>query len=197
MSRGMKWGIARSHPCCGDRWRHLRQEATGEEQGHGSEDGTGGPASDLVAAVTASGKIEAETKVDISADITGRIIKIAVKEGDLVTKGQFLIQIDPAQFQAAVNRAEALVASSQASLVQAQANRDQAKRQLDRAQRAAEDQPEPDLGRDRRAGAAGLRRGGRDLRDARRPGGPGPRRAQGGAGQPGPDPALRADQRAG
>lgn len=88
---------------------------------------------DLVAAVTASGKIEAETKVDVSADVTGRILKIAVKEGDLVTKGQFLIQIDPAQFEGAVNRGQALLASSQASLIQSQANRDQALRQLDRA----------------------------------------------------------------
>ena len=45
---------------------------------------------DLVSAVTASGKIEAKTSVDISADITGRIIRLAVREGDLVTKGQFL-----------------------------------------------------------------------------------------------------------
>ena len=57
-------------------------------------------------AVTASGKIEPQTSVDISADITGRIIKIAVEEGDVVRKGQFLIQIDPAQYQAAVSRAE-------------------------------------------------------------------------------------------
>ena len=42
---------------------------------------------DLVSAVTASGKIEAKTSVDISADITGRIIRIAVREGDLVTQG--------------------------------------------------------------------------------------------------------------
>ncbi len=42
---------------------------------------------DLVSAVTASGKIEAKTSVDISADITGRIIKIAVREGDVVTRG--------------------------------------------------------------------------------------------------------------
>jgi multidrug efflux pump subunit AcrA (membrane-fusion protein) len=39
---------------------------------------------DLVAAVTASGKIEAETKVDVSADITGRITALGVKVGDLV-----------------------------------------------------------------------------------------------------------------
>ena len=63
----------------------------------------------LVSAVTASGKIEAKTSVDISADITGRIIRLAVREGDLVTKGQFLIQIDPAQYQAAVSRARLTV----------------------------------------------------------------------------------------
>ncbi|MCU0620149.1 MAG: efflux RND transporter periplasmic adaptor subunit [Gemmatimonadales bacterium] len=88
---------------------------------------------DLVAAVTASGKIEPETKVDVSADVTGRILRIAVHEGDIVRKGQFLVQIDPAQFEGAVKRSEALLSSSQASLLQAQANRDQTKRQLDRA----------------------------------------------------------------
>src|SRR5690606_6343186 len=79
---------------------------------------------DLVSAVTASGRIKAETSVDISADITGRIIRIAVNEGDLVTKGQFLIQIDPAQYQANVARSQGLVASAQAQLVQSRANRE-------------------------------------------------------------------------
>lgn len=92
---------------------------------------------DLVSAVTASGRIEAETSVDISADITGRIIRIAVKEGDLVTKGQFLIQIDPAQYQANVSRAQGMVASAQASTVQARANRDQAERALARTKELA------------------------------------------------------------
>ena len=88
---------------------------------------------DLVAAVTASGRIEAEKQVDVTADITGRIMHIAVQEGDMVRKGQFLIQIDPVQFEGAVARNEALQASSQASLIQARTNRDQAKRALDRA----------------------------------------------------------------
>jgi HlyD family secretion protein len=88
---------------------------------------------DLVSAVTASGKIEAETSVDISADITGRIIRIAVHEGDLVNKGQFLIQIDPAQYQAAVSRAQGVVASTEATLTQARANLDQAERAWNRA----------------------------------------------------------------
>jgi HlyD family secretion protein len=88
---------------------------------------------DLVSAVTASGKIEPKTKVDISADITGRIIRIAVREGDLVKKGQFLIQIDPAQYQAAVSRSEGVVASTQATLLQTRASRDQAERAWRRA----------------------------------------------------------------
>ena len=89
---------------------------------------------DLVSTVTASGRIDAKTSVEVSADITGRITHIAVKEGDLVQKGQFLIQIDPTTYQAAVSRAEALVASSQAQLVQTQATVDQAQRALTRAQ---------------------------------------------------------------
>jgi HlyD family secretion protein len=93
---------------------------------------------DLVSAVTASGKIEALTSVDISADITGRIIRIGVREGDVVTKGQFLLQIDPAQYQAAVSRAEGVVASTQATLMQTKANRDQAERAWQRARQLSE-----------------------------------------------------------
>lgn len=88
---------------------------------------------DLVSVVTASGKIEAVTQVDISSDITGRIVKLTVREGDLVKRGQLLVQIDPSQYQSVVQRAEAFLQSSQASLQQVRANRDQAKRQLDRA----------------------------------------------------------------
>jgi HlyD family secretion protein len=88
---------------------------------------------DLVAVVTASGKIEPDTKVDILSDIQGRITRIGVKEGDLVKKGDFLVQIDPAIYQAAVSRAEALLSSSQSDLIRARANQDQAKRALDRS----------------------------------------------------------------
>ena len=88
---------------------------------------------DLVSAVTASGKIEAKTSVDISADITGRIIQIAVREGDVVKRGQFLLQIDPAQYQAAVARAQGVVASTEAVLLQTRASRDQAERAWNRA----------------------------------------------------------------
>jgi len=96
---------------------------------------------DLVASVTASGRIEPKTKVDISADITGRITNIAVKEGDWVKKGQFLIQIDPTQYEAAVSRATALLSASTAAQVQAKANYDQADRTARRAKELSASSP--------------------------------------------------------
>jgi len=90
-------------------------------------------ARDLVAVVTASGKIKAQTQVDVSSDIQGRITRIGVKEGDLVKKGEFLIQIDPSQYDALVSRQKALLAGSEGELIRAKANRDQAKRLLDRS----------------------------------------------------------------
>ena len=88
---------------------------------------------DLVATVTASGKIKPQTKVDISADITGRIIELPVHEGQFVKKGDLLLRIDPSTFEAAVARAEAGLASAQASAIQSEANREQAERAAKRA----------------------------------------------------------------
>jgi HlyD family secretion protein len=96
---------------------------------------------DLVAAVTASGKIQPKTKVDVSPDITGRITRLAVHEGDLVKKGQFLLQIDPTIYEAGLARAQASYASAQAALVQARANRDQAARALDRTKQLKRQSP--------------------------------------------------------
>jgi HlyD family secretion protein len=87
---------------------------------------------DLVAAVTASGQIEAKSQVDIQSEVTARILTITVKEGDMVSKGQLLVELDQVQFRGAVERSSALLASAEASQLQARANRDQAKRALDR-----------------------------------------------------------------
>lgn len=96
---------------------------------------------DLVAAVTASGKVQPKTKVDVSPDITGRITRLAVHEGDLVTKGQFLLQIEPTIYEAGLQRAQANFASAQAALVQARASRDQAARALERAKQLKRQNP--------------------------------------------------------
>ena len=96
---------------------------------------------DLVAAVTASGKIQPKKKVDISADITGRIIRIAVREGDVVAKGQLLLQIDPTVYEANLQRAQAAFSSTGAQVVQARSNRDQAQRALQRTQALRDQNP--------------------------------------------------------
>jgi HlyD family secretion protein len=98
-------------------------------------------ARDLTASVTASGKVQPRSKVDLSADITGRIVSLRVREGDLVTKGQVLLRIDPAQFEAAVQRAEASLASVKAQAAQSQANAQQAQRNLARSEEIRKTNP--------------------------------------------------------
>jgi HlyD family secretion protein len=87
---------------------------------------------DLVASVTASGQVRPRTKVDVAADISGRIVRLAVKEGQMVTRGQFLLEIDPSQYRAAVQRAEAALAATRAQAAQAKANHIQAERNFTR-----------------------------------------------------------------
>lgn len=88
---------------------------------------------DLVASVTASGQVQPHTKVDMSADISGRIITLAVKEGQTVSDGQLLVQIDPSTYQAAVERSRAALAAAKAQALQAQANGIQAERNYQRS----------------------------------------------------------------
>src|SRR2546426_10265047 len=106
---------------------------------------------DLVAAVTASGKIQPKKKVDISADITGRITKLAVREGDLVSNGQFLLQIDPTIYDANLQRAQALLSAAQAGAAQARANRHPGPRRPGRTHGPAPQNPHPPSQRPARA----------------------------------------------
>ena len=83
---------------------------------------------DLVASVTASGQVQPHTKVDLASDITGRIVRLAVKEGDNVKKGQFLLEIDPSQYRASAERAAAAVASARSQAATASPTLTQARR---------------------------------------------------------------------
>lgn len=96
---------------------------------------------DLVASVTASGQVRAQMKVDVAADITGRITRLAVKEGDNVKKGQFLLQIDPQEFDAALQRSEAQLANTKASAAQSAANLQQVTNSYRRSQDIRQSNP--------------------------------------------------------
>jgi HlyD family secretion protein len=88
---------------------------------------------DLIASVTASGNVTPHTNVDLSYDNTGKIVRLAVKEGQIVSKGQFLLQIDPQEAQANVQRAEAALSAAKASSAQAKASLIQAQKSYERS----------------------------------------------------------------
>src|SRR5713101_5279009 len=58
---------------------------------------------DLEAIVSASGTIQPRRLVNISADTPGRVVNLAVNEGDRITKDQFLLQIDPKSLRTRVD----------------------------------------------------------------------------------------------
>jgi HlyD family secretion protein len=76
---------------------------------------------EIVEIITANGKIQPETEVAISPDVSGEIVDLVVKEGDPVEKGQYLLKIKPEAYQMARNRAEASLNNSKARLKQAEA----------------------------------------------------------------------------
>ncbi len=102
---------------------------------------------DLVAKVTANGKIQARRKVDMSALVMGQIVNLAVKEGDKVQKGQLLLQIDKAQLAAQAAGREATLGAMRNDLDAAKSTANQAKHDYERAKQNydAHILPEADL----------------------------------------------------
>lgn len=95
----------------------------------------------IVERVSASGKIQPEVEVKITAEVNGQIIKLPVKEGDVVEKGDLLVQLNPDIYDAAVLRAEAALnsaksnlASARAQVAQGEANQLAAKKAFERAE---------------------------------------------------------------
>jgi HlyD family secretion protein len=108
---------------------------------------------DLQAKVTANGKVQATKKVDISATIPGQITLLAVKEGDRVSKGQLLLQIDATNPRAAARSNEFSMQALLQDEQSAQANLAQARTDLRRAEEnfAARIIPEAEIQRARTA----------------------------------------------
>lgn len=97
---------------------------------------------DLQAIVSASGKIEPKKTVNISAQTMGRVTRLGVQEGDRVRQGQFLLQIDPVNAEAAVRRDIAAVAGAQTMLEQARVGLQSSKANLDVARQNLKRQQE-------------------------------------------------------
>lgn len=85
---------------------------------------------DIIEVVSATGKIQPETELKISSDVSGEITEMMVKEGDQVKKGDLLCRIKPDLYVSAFDRVSASVNTTKANLKTAQAQLDQAKANL-------------------------------------------------------------------
>src|SRR5262250_3231375 len=73
---------------------------------------------DLEAIVSASGKIQPKRLVNITAETPGRVVNLAVNEGDRIHRGQFLLQIDPKSLRSRVDSGAASLQAAEQSLEQ-------------------------------------------------------------------------------
>jgi len=85
----------------------------------------------LVARVSGPGHVRAETKVQISSTVMGRIIGLAVDEGDVVSEGQFLLRLDDIYYRSQVEQARARVARTKAECTTAERNYSDAEAQFE------------------------------------------------------------------
>jgi HlyD family secretion protein len=68
----------------------------------------------IIQKVNATGKIQPKTQINISADVSAKITKLEIKEGDWVEKGQFLVELDRERYVASVESQQANVRSAEA-----------------------------------------------------------------------------------
>src|SRR3954447_9904749 len=84
--------------------------------------------------VTATGKIQPEIEVKIAPEVSGEIVEIAVKEGDLVHRGQLLVRIKPDAYKAQVESQQAALSGARSASVRNRAELAKAEQDFDRAQ---------------------------------------------------------------
>src|SRR5712692_8382481 len=83
--------------------------------------------------VTATGKIQPEVEVKIAPEVSGELIEIPVKEGQLVHRGQLLLKIKPDVYQAQVAAQQAALNSSRSAAVRNRAELEKAEIDYKRA----------------------------------------------------------------
>ena len=88
--------------------------------------------STIVETVSATGKIQPEIEVKISSEVSGEIIALNVKEGQVVKKGDLLVKINPDLYTSGYNRTLSNLSGTKAGLSQADASFKEAKANYDR-----------------------------------------------------------------
>lgn len=89
-------------------------------------------ASTIVETVSATGKIQPEIEVKLSSMVSGEIIALNVKEGQVVKKGDLLVKINPDLYTSGLDRSVANLSGTKASLSQSEANFKEAKASYER-----------------------------------------------------------------
>ncbi len=93
---------------------------------------------DIVETISATGKIQPQTEIKISADVSGEIVELFVKEGDDVMKGDLLLKIKSDIYLSILERAEASLNSSLANLLMAEAQFQESKQNFNRNKKLLE-----------------------------------------------------------
>ena len=89
-------------------------------------------ATTIVETVSATGKIQPEIEVKIASMVSGEIIALPIKEGQVVKKGDLLVKINPDLYTSGLNRSVANLAAAKSGLTQAEAQFKEAKANYDR-----------------------------------------------------------------
>jgi HlyD family secretion protein len=89
-------------------------------------------ASTIIETVSATGKIQPEIEVKISSEVSGEIISLNVKEGQVVKKGDLLVKINPDLYTSSYNRSLSNLSGTKSGLSQSEASYKEAKSNYDR-----------------------------------------------------------------
>lgn len=86
----------------------------------------------IIETVSATGKIQPETEIKISSEVSGEIIDLPIKEGQTVKKGDLLVRVNPYLYESGTNRSKASLSNSQSMLSQVDAQLKEAKANYER-----------------------------------------------------------------
>src|SRR5262245_24891097 len=95
--------------------------------------------SDLTSIVSASGEVKPKRFVNIGANVSGRIVELAVVEGQPVKKGQVLAKVEAEQYEAGARQSEAAVGSAQADTLRAEADLEVSRLDFERTKQMLKD----------------------------------------------------------
>jgi HlyD family secretion protein len=94
---------------------------------------------ELVEMVSASGRIQPQTKVNITAEVSGEILALLVKEGDRVNTGDLLVVLDTIRLRTELDQAKYALTEGEARLDGAEASHDQAQEEFQRQEKLYKD----------------------------------------------------------